>query len=290
VIKLDHTSTRYGGLVTVTGTTSATAAGQRIVLQFSPKSGGFAPIASATVGGNGSFRMRTKVYRSGLLRVVGTSSPTTTVTYRPGLLGTRIGSTTSTTTTPGVALSSASQPITVYAQLLVPSATINALSGSPLTLHGRLLASRGGHIVELQGRLGGHWQTLASARTGSSGRFTLRYTATGLGSEPLRVRFAGDASSAHAITGAGLLTVYRQAVASWYNDAGSTACGFHATMGVASPGLPCGSKVTFLYGGRRVTATVDDRGPFVAGRSWDLNQNTAGALGFAGVATVWATE
>jgi rare lipoprotein A (peptidoglycan hydrolase) len=75
-------------------------------------------------------------------------------------------------------------------------------------------------------------------------------------------------------------------VASWYYDAGQTACGFHATYGIASRTLPCGSHVTLSYGGRTVIATVDDRGPFVAGRDYDLNQNTAAALGMYGVATV----
>ena len=53
--------------------------------------------------------------------------------------------------------------------------------------------------------------------------------------------------------------------------------------------LPCGTQVTFHYGGRTVTAVVDDRGPFVGGREWDLNQNVAGALGFGGVGTVWSS-
>jgi rare lipoprotein A (peptidoglycan hydrolase) len=39
-----------------------------------------------------------------------------------------------------------------------------------------------------------------------------------------------------------------------------------------------------------VTAVVDDRGPYVGGREWDLNQNTARALGFGGVGTVWSTS
>jgi rare lipoprotein A (peptidoglycan hydrolase) len=39
-----------------------------------------------------------------------------------------------------------------------------------------------------------------------------------------------------------------------------------------------------------VNAVVDDRGPFVGGRDWDLNQNTAAALGFQGVGTVWSTS
>jgi rare lipoprotein A (peptidoglycan hydrolase) len=48
--------------------------------------------------------------------------------------------------------------------------------------------------------------------------------------------------------------------------------------------------VTFAYAGRVVTATVDDRGPYVGGRDYDLNQNTAGALGMGGVATVLASN
>ena len=76
------------------------------------------------------------------------------------------------------------------------------------------------------------------------------------------------------------------ATASWYEDAGQTASGFHAYYGVASRTLRFGARVLFRYHGRTVTATVDDRGPFVYSRLWDLNQNTAGALGFSGVDTV----
>lgn len=76
------------------------------------------------------------------------------------------------------------------------------------------------------------------------------------------------------------------AVASWYYDQGSTACGFHAHYGVANKTLPCGTKVEIRYGSRTVTATVDDRGPYVSGRSFDLDQTTAGKLGMSGVETV----
>ena len=58
----------------------------------------------------------------------------------------------------------------------------------------------------------------------------------------------------------------------------------------AHPWLPFGTKVMFRYRARTVTAVVDDRGPFVSGRDWDLNQNTAAALGFGGVGTVWVTQ
>lgn len=75
-------------------------------------------------------------------------------------------------------------------------------------------------------------------------------------------------------------------VASWYQDAGGTACGFHAALGVAHKTLPCGTVVDFIYHGRRATGVVQDRGPFISGREWDLNQGLAGALGFDGVDTV----
>jgi rare lipoprotein A len=92
-----------------------------------------------------------------------------------------------------------------------------------------------------------------------------------------------------ASTYAGRVTAFRASLASWFTDAGATACGFHAYYGVANKSLPCGTKVTFHYGGRSVTATVEDRGPYAGGREWDLNQNTARALGFGGVGTVWSS-
>ena len=118
----------------------------------------------------------------------------------------------------------------------------------------------------------------------------LRYVAGSAGRQQIRVRFAGDQLNGRSTAGAGQMTVYRLAEASWYNDGGNTACGFHAGLGVANRTLPCGTKVAFRYGGRSVTATVDDRGPYVGGRDWDLNQNTAAALGFGGVGTVWSAS
>ena len=104
------------------------------------------------------------------------------------------------------------------------------------------------------------------------------------------MQFGGDHLNTHALGRAGKVTIFNQSVASWYDDAGNTACGFHAGLGVANKTLPCGTRVAFHYGGHTVTAVVDDRGPYVGGRTWDLNQNTAGALGFGGVGTVWSTS
>jgi rare lipoprotein A (peptidoglycan hydrolase) len=42
------------------------------------------------------------------------------------------------------------------------------------------------------------------------------------------------------------------------------------TVGVAHRTLPCGTRVTFRYNGVTVTTQVIDRGPYVAGRTWDM--------------------
>lgn len=65
---------------------------------------------------------------------------------------------------------------------------------------------------------------------------------------------------------------------SWYGPGfygNRTACGLAMTeglIGVAHKTLPCGTKITFRNpkNGRVVTAPVVDRGPYVAGRQWDL--------------------
>jgi hypothetical protein len=181
-------------------------------------------------------------------------------------------------------------PVGMAARVRVADRQIAVTAGQSLVIRGRLLPGLRGRKVSLQARQGGGWQTLASARTGAAGRFTLRYVAADAGRVRLRVRFGGDRLNGRSSASAGEITVYRPAGASWYNDAGHTACGFHAQYGVANRTLPCGTKVAFRYNGRSVTATVDDRGPYVGGRDWDLDQSTATALGFGGVGTVWSSQ
>ena len=181
-------------------------------------------------------------------------------------------------------------PRATIARVQVRSRTFNALSGQAITIGGRVAPGLPWRRVRLQSGRGHGWETVANSQTNRHGRFRVRFTATGLGAQRLRVVVGGGPGTPAVSAPAGGLTVFRESVASWYNDAGGTACGFHAYYGVANRTLPCGSKVTFVYGGRRVTATVDDRGPFVAGRDWDLNQNIVAALGFDGVQTVWSSS
>jgi len=170
------------------------------------------------------------------------------------------------------------------------------LEGQAIDVRGTLLPGIAGRWVRLQGRSGHRWTDLASARTGSRGGFSVHFVpgdrggaGGSAGSHPLRLLFSGDRANARSWRAIGRITVYNQSMASWYDDAGNTASGFHATFGVANRTLPFGTRVTFRYRARTVTAVVDDRGPFVSGRDWDLNQNTAAALGFTGVGTVWST-
>ncbi len=74
---------------------------------------------------------------------------------------------------------------------------------------------------------------------------------------------------------------------SWYGPGfygGRTACGQAYTttiLGVANRTLPCGTLVTFRNpdNGRTITVPVIDRGPYVAGRQWDLSGAACIALG-----------
>lgn len=71
---------------------------------------------------------------------------------------------------------------------------------------------------------------------------------------------------------------WNTSLASYYSPAdsgGAFACtgvtySDWGTLGVAHKTLPCGTKVRFLYRHKKVTVRVVDRGPFVAGRDFDL--------------------
>jgi rare lipoprotein A (peptidoglycan hydrolase) len=72
---------------------------------------------------------------------------------------------------------------------------------------------------------------------------------------------------------------------SWFGPGlygNGTACGKTLTktlVGVAHRTLPCGTLVTFRYKGVTLTVPVVDRGPFVAGRTWDLTHGACVKLG-----------
>lgn len=78
-------------------------------------------------------------------------------------------------------------------------------------------------------------------------------------------------------------------LASWFDDAGSTACGFHATYGFATLiGIPCGAHVLMRGpSGVTVAAVREDSGPYVGGRTFDLNPALRNALGCGDLCAVY---
>jgi len=82
------------------------------------------------------------------------------------------------------------------------------------------------------------------------------------------------------------------ATASYYNDAGGHACSIHATYGFAhlgpgedaegwippKGGMACGTRIR-PCAARCVTATMDDHGPYIYGREFDLNETLKNAIG-----------
>ena len=274
---VDRTHVGYDRAVVVRGDAPSADAGRSVALQFEPAGGHvWRTLTVGRIGRQGQFALRGHLRRTGLLRVADAPAASAAATRSRS------------TARPAAAplTPSSAQLVEVGSRFALTHAPHPGIAGQHGAIKGTLLPGTAGRVVRLLIRQGRGWATLAKSRTGRHGGFTLRYVARGTGSRWLRVAFAGDRTNRATVANAGELVGMRYTVASWYDDAGNTACGFHATYGVANKTLPCGTKVTFAYGGRTVTATVDDRGPYVAGREYDLNQNTAGALGMGGVATV----
>jgi rare lipoprotein A len=274
-----------GDAIEVAGKAPTVGTGGKVVLEARyGRRSTWQRLSTTFVSRRGTFTFHAHPRRSGVLRAVPAGDHmASTAPADPRVLAAQ--------STPADAAARRVTSYNVGAEMRTTGAQHDVLAGDPVRVAGHLLPERAGRTVALQGHSADGWRTLAHARTGGRGGFAVRYTpnATGIGRR-LRVLFKGDRDNARSVRAAGAMTVYQESVASWYQDGGNTACGFHAGLGVANKSLPCGTKVRFRHAGHTVTATVDDRGPYVGGRTWDLNQDTAAALGFDGVGTVWSTS
>jgi hypothetical protein len=271
-----------GSPVHVTGRLPSSDAGDTVELQAarSPR-GPWSRLTTARVGSHGGYVLQARPRHSAVLRAVSLTGTTATST---------------SALTPAAARPHTSRPavsrvaaVQVKAAMHVAHRARGVIAGHDVSVAGRLLPGRGGRTIAVQ-RLRGHaWRTVAHGRTGRRGGFAVRFRPAPGAHGALRVVFPGDRSNGRATAGAGMLAVYEPVTVSWYEDGGTTACGFHATYGIANRSLPCGTRVRLRRGARTVTAVVDDRGPYVYSRDYDLDQTTAGALGFAGVGTVDAS-
>jgi rare lipoprotein A len=151
-----------------------------------------------------------------------------------------------------------------------------------------------GLVASLQIRRGQHWRKLDRDRTAAGGRYVLRERVRIPMSAPARVVLR--AGSARLVRRVGRLNAYRTAYASWYGPGlygNRLGCGGTLTssrLGVAHKSLPCGTKVTLRHGSRVVRVPVIDRGPYVAGREYDLTAATAQRLRFHGHGAILSTR
>jgi rare lipoprotein A len=265
----------YGKKVVVAGFVEPRAAGQTVVLERALLGRRYREIARSVTRADGSYRFKVKARRSAVYR---------TLTQPPVAAA--------GTATPVVG---ATRRIVVVARI-AGRATRHVLGGDRVTVRGRMRPALRGRVVRVQLRTGRGWRTVDRTRTRRGGRFRADWRPSSIGRYRLRVRFAGDSAAAAARDRLPRVHVYRGAHASWYGPGlygNSTACGGALTawrLGVAHKSLPCGTKVTFHYRGRSVTVPVIDRGPYIAGREWDLTAATKAKLGFPDTGVVWSTR
>jgi|SRR5687767_12960884 rare lipoprotein A (peptidoglycan hydrolase) len=174
--------------------------------------------------------------------------------------------------------------------------TKHVKQGERVHVRGSLNPRQRGRRVLVQHRKKGRWVTAARDRTGAEGRFEGSWRVEkAAGRYRTRVVFPGSRRASRRVDKTRLF-VYRPGQASYYGPGfygNRTACGqtlTPSTMGVANRWLPCGTRVTFRYRGRRVTVPVIDRGPFHGSRIWDLTYATKRKLGFGSTGVVWSTR
>ena len=180
------------------------------------------------------------------------------------------------------------------------TATPNVLVGGVARFRGAFSPRDYGRAVTVERFDAGtaSWTAIAGTTVERDGSYHARWRADVTGRHRTRARLAyeggaGVTAAAPDTGGASAaaptetsMTVYREALASWYGPGlygRTTACGQRLTrslLGVAHKRLPCGAEVALTYHGRSITVPVVDRGPFRPGRRWDLTAATAKALGF----------
>jgi rare lipoprotein A len=171
-----------------------------------------------------------------------------------------------------------------------------SISGDGIRIRARVKNSHSRTTITLKVRRAGSraWSKVDGAVVRSGKRVTLRWRGGRPGTYLTRVVASNAGGTDRVATGR--THVFRKGHASYYGPGlygGGLACGGRltpSTVGVAHKTLPCGTKVTFNYGNRTVTARVIDRGPFIAGRDWDLTTGLKRKLGFGSTGVVNTTR
>lgn len=172
-----------------------------------------------------------------------------------------------------------------------------SISGSAIKIRGRVYGTgRGRAHVRMSVRHAGSrkWRVVSTGNIRTGERFTLGWRGGSAGRymTKISVRKFGKTD----VDRTGRAYIFRRSFASYYGPGlygGALACGGRlspSTVGVAHKTLPCGTRVTFKVGSRLVTTRVIDRGPFIAGRDWDLTTGLKHKLGFGSTGAVYATR
>jgi rare lipoprotein A len=167
------------------------------------------------------------------------------------------------------------------------------LSGNGIAVRGKVRPS-GRHRIKVVFR--GPDAGVVGATTRANGTFALDWSPAQIGNYSVRAFGIHDRHTHGSSSKARRLTTYRQAGASYYGPGlygNGVACGgtlMPGTLGVANKTLPCGTMVKLRYHGHAITVPVIDRGPYVAGRDYDLTEATRNRLGFPGVGIVLANH
>jgi rare lipoprotein A len=191
---------------------------------------------------------------------------------------------------PAPADTSKGTPVATASKVGVTHRHLNVKMGRRAVVRGTIRPA--GSSVALQIRRGHRWVTLDRDRTDAHGRYRLHDRVHRPLSARARVKVVSDGGH----RGLGRLNVYRSANASWYGPGlygGHLGCGGTldaGDLGVAHKSLPCGTKVTLRHHGRTVRVPVIDRGPYVAGREYDLTEATANRLKFRGHGAIQSTK
>lgn len=256
----------YGRQLEIRGTFRPRAAGEIVRLEHARRGGEYRILARRQTRADGSYAFTPRVERTGSFRAV-------------------------------VDRTAASAPKRVVVVSSVSGrATRHVLGDDRARVRGALKPGQRGRSVKLQLASRGKWRTVDTARTGAGGRFTAAWRPREAGAYKLRLRSVGDRLAAGSDDRLAPVRAYRPGHASWYGPGlygNRLGCGgtlTPSTLGVAHKSLPCGTKVTFRHHGRTATVSVVDRGPYVAGREWDLTEATKRKLGFGSTGTVWSTR
>ncbi len=205
--------------------------------------------------------------------------------------------------TTGISVGRGNVTVTTSGNGITLSTSASAMLRAGLSFTGTASSRLAGDTIEIERsghQTGWTWAPTASAIVGANGSFSAVWTTNHIGRFSVRAIVSSrSVAQSAAATPALTTTIYRPSLASWYGGPSlyghHTACGetlSRTTLGVANKTLRCGTQVAFYYHGRTLTVPVIDRGPYIAGRDWDLTAAAASALGLtaAGVAQVGAVS